>query len=100
MSEARVRNITGWSAGLTLRKLGGVVISIGSLRAAVVSADWTSSAAPSMLRSSSNCMVIEVTPKPLVEVIELIPENGENCRPSGAAPDQALASALAPDKYA
>ncbi len=100
MSEASVRNSTGWSAGLTLRKLGGVVISTGSLRAAVVSADCTSSAAPSMLRSRSNCMVIAVTPSPLVEVIESTPEIVENCRSSTPATEDAMVSAAAPGRFA
>ncbi len=38
VGETRLMYMTGKSAGLTLRKLGGIVISIGSLRAATVSA--------------------------------------------------------------
>ena len=63
----------GGSPGLTLRKLGGVVISIGSLRAATVSAVCTSSAAPSMLRLRSNWMMIWRRPSAEVEVIEVMP---------------------------
>jgi hypothetical protein len=47
-------NSTGKSAGFTLRKLGGIVISIGNRRCAMVSAVCTSSAAASMLRLRSN----------------------------------------------
>ena len=39
VAELSARNRTGWSAGLTLRKLGGVVISAGRRRAAAAIAD-------------------------------------------------------------
>ena len=54
VGDRAAMNRTGKSDGLTLRKLGGVVISIGSRRCAMVSAVCTSSAAASMLRSRSN----------------------------------------------
>ena len=62
VAERRLRKMIGASAGFALMKLGGVVIWIGRRLAAEVSADCTSSAAPSMSRFRSNCMVIEVTP--------------------------------------
>src|SRR5689334_5154711 len=98
--ELSDRNNTGWSAGFTLRKAGGVVISTGSLRAAVVMADCTSSAAPSILRLRSNWIVIELTPTPFVEVIELIPAIVENWRSSGVATEAAIVSGLAPGRFA
>ena len=88
--------MTGKSPGLTLRKLGGVVISTGSLRAATVSAVCTSSAAPSILRLRSNWMVIEVMPSEDEEVSELMPAMVESWRSIGAATEAAMVSALAP----
>ena len=61
------------SDGLTFRKLGGIVISIGSRRCAMVSAVCTSSAAASMLRLRSNWMVIAVVPCDEVEDIDEMP---------------------------
>jgi hypothetical protein len=52
--EVSTTNSTAKSAGFTLRKLGGIFISIGNRRCAMVSAVWTSSAAESMLRLRSN----------------------------------------------
>ena len=77
-------NSTGKSPGLTLRKDGGVVISIGSRRCATASAVCTSSAAPSMSRLRSNWMVIWVRPSADVEVIDEMPAMVENCRSIGA----------------
>src|SRR5882724_12135485 len=53
-------------------------------------------AAASMLRLSSNCTVIEVEPRPLVDVIWLTPGIWANCRSSGVATDDAMVSGLAP----
>src|SRR5438445_6860090 len=88
------------SAGFTLRKLGGTVISIGSLRAATVSAVCTSSAAPSMLRLRSNCTVIEDWPSEEVDTIELMPAMVASWRSIGEATEDAIVSALAPGKVA
>ena len=93
-------NRTGKSPGLTLRKHGGVVISIGSRRCATVSAVCTSSAAPSMLRLRSNWMVMRVVPSDEVDVIEVMPEMVDNCRSIGAATEAAMVSALAPGSVA
>src|ERR1700749_125916 len=92
VAELRLRKMTGASAGFALMKLGGVVIWIGRRLAAAVSADCTSSAAPSMSRDRSNCIVIEVTPWPLDETIELRPAMVENCRSSGVATEDAMVS--------
>src|SRR5215469_8991818 len=75
--------MTGASAGFALMKLGGVVIWIGRRRAAEVSADCTSSAAPSMLRDRSNCIVIELTPRPFDETIELPLQGSRDGRSHG-----------------
>ena len=83
-----------------MRKLGGIVISTGSLRAATVSAVCTSSAAPSMLRLRSNCTVIEHCPSEDVEVMALMPAIVANCRSIGEATEDAIVSALAPGSVA
>src|SRR4029450_13587828 len=68
-ADFSARNMTGKSAGLTLRKEGGVGNSAGRRRIAEEIADWTSSAAPSIDRLRSNCRMIEVFPSDHVEVI-------------------------------
>src|SRR5262249_37804530 len=94
--ELRLIYRIGKSPGLTLRKLGGVVISTGSFRAATDKAVCTSRAAPSMLRLRSNWIVIEVMPSEDDEVSEVIPAIVESWRSIGAATDAAMVSALAP----
>src|SRR3569623_1011669 len=89
-------NSTGKSPGLTLRKDGGVVISAGNLRCAVVSAVCTSSAAPSILRSRTNWMVIEVLPDDDDEVIDEMPAMVESWRSIGEATVAAMVSGEAP----
>ena len=96
VGETKLIYMIGKSPGFTLRKLGGVVISTGSLRAATVSAVCTSSAAPSMSRLRSNWMVIEVMPSDDAEVSEVMPAMVDNWRSIGAATDAAMVSALAP----
>src|SRR5512147_2903833 len=100
VSEIRLMNSTGKSAGLTLRNDGGVVISIGRRRCATDRAVCTSSAAPSMLRLRSNWMVIEVMPSDDEEVSEVMPAMVESWRSMGAATDAAIVSALAPGSVA
>ncbi len=92
MASSRI----GASAGFTLRKLGGVVISAGSWRWARRSAACTSSAAASMLRSSLNWMVICVVPWPLIELIWSMPSIAPNCFSRGSATEFAMVSGLAP----
>ena len=77
-----------------------MVISVGSRRAAVLIADWTSSAAPSMSRLRSNWSVIRVSPSPLIEVIEVMPAMVANWRSSGVATEAAMVSGLAPGRLA
>src|SRR5207302_1141486 len=98
VGEIKLMYMIGKSPGFTLRKLGGVVISTGSLRAATVSAVCTSSAAPSILRLRSNWIVIEVIPSDEEEVSEEMPAMVESWRSIGAATDAAIVSALAPGK--
>src|SRR3979490_870289 len=93
-------NTIGDSPGLTLRKLGGTVISIGSRRWATVKAVCTSRAAPSMLRLRLNKMTIWVRPSVETDVIELMPEIVDICRSIGAATAIAMFSAPAPGKVA
>ena len=78
VDERTASSTTGASLGLVLLKLGGVVISIGSRFCATVKAVCTSSAAPSMLRSSTNWIVILARPSVEVEVSELMPEMVDN----------------------
>src|ERR1700716_1246834 len=93
-------NRTAKSDGLTFRKLGGIVISIGSRRCAMVSAVCTSSAAASILRLRSNWMTIAVVPCDEVEDIDEMPAIVESWRSIGPATDAAIVSALAPGKVA
>ena len=53
-----------------------------------------------MLRSRSNCSVIDVEPWPLIEVIEVMPEMVENWRSSTVATEAAIVSGLAPGSVA
>src|SRR6185295_2424604 len=86
----------GWSAGLTLVKVGGVGIPWGSRRDACVIAPWTSTAAPSRLRLRSNSSVICVEPSEFTDVICDSPEIVENWFSSGVATDAPIVSGLAP----
>src|SRR6266567_8621800 len=99
-SEFSDKNRIGLSAGLTLRRPGGVGISGGSCGKAAEIAVCTSCAAASILRLRLNCKVIEVEPCEFVELIESIPAIPENCRSSGVATDAAMVSGLAPGKLA
>src|ERR1700704_5141837 len=100
VSEPSEINRIAKSDGLTLRKLGGTVISIGKRRCAMVSAVCTSSAAASMLRLRSNWITIAVVPCDDVEDIDEMPAMVESWRSIGPAPDAAMVSALAPGKVA
>ena len=60
----------------------------------------TSRAAASMLRFRSNCSVIDVVPRKLVEVISVTPAMRPNCRSSGVATADAIVSGLAPGRAA
>src|SRR3954464_14330135 len=93
-------NSTGKSAGFTLRKLGGIVISIGSRRCAMVSAVCTSSAAASMLRLRSNWIVMTLVPCDELEDIEEMPAMVDSWRSMMPATDAAMVSALAPGSVA
>src|SRR5215475_9413109 len=98
--EPSTTNSTGKSAGFTLRKLGGIFSSIGNLRCAMVSAVCTSSAAASMLRLSSNWMVMTLVPCEEFDVIDEMPAMVESWRSITPATDAAMVSALAPGKVA
>src|ERR1039457_5712489 len=58
----------------------------------------TSLAAPSMLRLKSNCMVIEVLPSELDDVISVTPAMWLNWRSKGVAMEDAMISGLPPGK--
>ncbi len=66
----------------------------------MVMAACTSWAAASMLRSSVNWIVIELTPRALVDVIESMPAIVVNWRSSGVATAEAMVSGLAPGSCA
>ena len=85
---------------MTFRKLGGVVISVGRRRWAMVSAVCTSSAAESMLRLRSNWTVIWAVPSAEDDVIELMPAMVDNWRSIGEATEAAMVSGLAPGRVA
>ena len=91
---------TGWSAGFTFWKLGGVGMPGGSSGAALVMADCTSWAAASMLRLSVNWIVMFVMPSALVDVIWSMPAIVVNCFSSGVATAEAIVSGLAPGSWA
>src|ERR1039457_2377243 len=92
--------MTGWSAGFTFRKEGGLGIPGGSSGVACVIMACTSWAAASMLRFNSNWMVMEVAPSALVDVIESMPAMVENWRSSGVATADAIVSGFAPGRLA
>src|SRR6266568_3596132 len=86
----------GRSAGFTFWKVGGEGRLGGSCRPAAEIAACTSWAAASRLRERSNCKVIAVAPRKLVEFIPVTPAIVENCRSSGVATEDAIVSGLAP----
>ena len=86
----------GASAGFTFRYDGLFGRFAGSWPRAALIAACTSRAAASMLRSRSNCSVIEVDPSELVDVISVTPAMRPNWRSSGVATDDAMVSGLAP----
>src|SRR6185436_10731654 len=90
----------GWSAGLTLVKVGGVGMPWGSRREAWVMAAWTSTAAPSRDRLRSNSRVTRVDPRELTEVMDVTPAIMENWFSSGVATAAAIVSGLAPGREA
>src|SRR6185437_14375519 len=100
VSDCSEMNRIGASAGLTLRSVGGLDMLTGNCRDAAWIAAWTSSEAPSMSRSRSNWMVIEVRPAELCEVIELTPAMEENWLSSGVATALAMVCGSAPGRLA
>jgi len=73
---------------------------MGSRRTTAEIADWTSCAAASIFLSRTNCSVIFVAPRELVEVIESRPGTVENCRSRIVATEAAIVSGLAPGRLA
>ncbi len=86
----------GASAGLVLRKVGGLGRSFGNCPPAALIASSTSLAAASMLRERSNCKVICVLPSTLTDVICVRPGIWPNCVSSGVATEVAIVCGLAP----
>jgi len=100
VSEVSARKNTGKSAGFTLRKDGGAGMVAGNCRAVAAIAEFTSCAAASMSRSSTNCSVMRVVPWLDTELISSIPGMVENCFSSGVATADAMVSGLAPGNSA
>ena len=88
------------SAGLTLRKLGGVVMLVGRRRWARPMADCTSRAAASIFLSRANWMVMRVRPTALTEEMESMPAMVKNSFSRGVATEAAMVSGSAPAKSA
>src|SRR5574343_667631 len=86
----------GESAGFTLRYVGLDGKPVGNKARAATMAACTSRAAPSMLRSRSNCRVMLVDPCVLIEVISVTPAMRLNERSRGVAILDAMVSGLAP----
>src|SRR6202035_6067116 len=90
----------GASAGLTLRYEGLFGRFAGSWPRAPLIAAWTSRPAASMLRFKSDCRVMLVEPRELVEVISETPAMRPNWRSKGVATEEAMVSGLAPGRLA
>jgi hypothetical protein len=90
----------GESAGLDLWKDGGAGNPGGSSGMASAIAVCTSTAAPSMSRSSENWSVILQLPVELVDVMESRPAMVVNCRSSGVATAEAMVAGSAPGRLA
>src|ERR1700739_413727 len=90
----------GESAGFTFWDVGGVGISGGSWPPAAGMAACTSHASPSRLRLRLNWIVMWVSPREFVDVIESMPAIVENCFSSGVATEEAIVSGLAPGSEA
>src|SRR5580765_8754033 len=100
VSDVIARIITGASAGLTFRYVGGAGRLIGRSPAAALIAACTSRAARSTLRSRLNWMLIAVPPSVLTEVISDTPEIWPRRRSSGAATVEATVAGSAPGRAA
>src|SRR5882724_10705631 len=100
VEEVTPMKTMGESAGLLLRKDGGLGMPAGSSGVAALMAVTRSTAAPSMPRVRSNWRVIEVEPSELTEVIESTPEIPLNCRSRGVATEEAMVAGDAPGKLA
>ena len=100
VGEVTLRNMTGASAGLYLRKEGGLGMPGGSSGMASAMAVCTSTAAPSRSRLRSNCSVIWLLPVELTEIMESSPAMPVNWRSSGVATADAMVSGLAPGRPA
>src|SRR5258708_5175938 len=94
------RIMTGASAGLTLRYVGGAGRFMGRSPAEALMAACTSRAGPSTLRSRLNWILIAAPPKVLTEVISETPEIWPRRRSSGAARVEATVAGSAPGKFA
>ena len=98
VSEVKLKIMMGASAGLTFRYVGLLGSPDGrSARAALIAA-CTSLAAPSISLFRSNCKVIRVEPKELLEVISVTPEIRPSDLSSGVATVEAMVSGLAPGR--
>ncbi len=92
MPSARI----GLSLGLPFFHVGMLGMSAGRRPAAALIAACTSCAATSMFFVSSNCIVIDVAPSELLDVISRVPGTPLSCTSSGVATADAIVSGLAP----
>ncbi len=93
--DVRAKKRMGAAAGFCFRYDGGRIV-VGRFGSACEIAEFTSSAAASMLRSSANWRVTEVEPSVLIDVMLSMPAMAENCFSSGVATVAAIVSGLAP----
>src|SRR4051812_101330 len=100
VGEVRARMRTGAAAGFALRKMGRFGRSDGRSVAAAFKAAWTSRAALSGLRLSSNCTAIDVVPREDCDVISVTPAIAPSRRSRGAATVAAMVAGSAPGRLA
>src|SRR4030088_2016090 len=100
LSEVSENIKIGASAGFAFRYVGWPGRSAGSWLRAALMAACTSRAAALMSRLRSNWSVMLVEPRPLEEVICVMPAMRPNGRPGGVATGAALVSGRAPGRPA
>src|SRR4029079_12316106 len=98
-SDVNEKKMIGESAGFTFWYDGGMMPCGRSLSVLAIIA-WTSCAAPSIERSSVDCIVIDIQPRPDDDVMLSMPAIVENCFSSGVATADAIVSGLAPGRLA
>ncbi len=98
VSESRLRKMMGCSEGFCLWNEGGEGRPLGSSGVTAAMALCTSTAAPSISRSSENCRLMLVEPVELREVIESRPAIPVNWRSSTLATADDMVFGSAPGR--